>query len=148
MLEGQLKVTASRHTLVRLYFSLYSGPAPPWLTLSSPRLGFCILFPVHTVFLHWRLASPPPEFLSSIQSELLYARLTFAKKVSLHHHPSTASSQTLHSLYAAPHTHLSFVSFSLQLSQIWFRIPFPSQLQTPCGKEQYLTFFSENWKIV
>ena len=47
-------------------------------------------------------------------------------------------------VYMLHHTHLSFVSFSLQLSQIWFPAShFPSQLQTPCGKEQYLTFFSE-----
>ena len=175
-----------RHTLVRLYFSLYSRPAPPWLTLSSPRPGFCILFPVHTLsfstegsphllpcigegngnplqcsclenprdggawwavvcgvtqsrtWLKWLSSSSTSSRVSKLLSSLSISTpgsLLQRRYLSITILPLPSLKPYI--VFILRGTHLNFVSFSLQLYQIWFPGSyFPSQLQTPCGKEQ------------
>lgn len=128
------------HILVRLYFSLYSRPAflhHPSSPPPGPGQAAAFLFHVHTLsFLHLPLT--PSSWASKLLSclrlpslgSLLQRRCLFIIILLL---PLKHRSIP----YIPHHTHLGLISFSLELSCIWFPASyFLQRLQTPYGKEQ------------
>lgn len=139
------------HVLVRLYFSLYSRPAflhHPSSPPPGPGQAAAFLFHFHTLsFLHVPLT--PSSWASKLLSclrlpslgSLLPRRCLFIIILPL---PALKHRSIP---YIPHHTHLGLISFSLELSCIWFPASyFLQRLQTPYGKEQELTFFSEKLK--
>lgn len=136
MLEGWPKVAANgiplSDSISACIHDLHQpgspSPAPGWAS------AFCLLFtlslsPLKAHLTSSRVSKHLSSLIISTPSSLLQRRYLSVTILPL---PALKP----YILYTLPCAYLSFVSICLQLSQIWFPASyFPSQLQTPCGKE-------------